>query len=64
MSNSNKLYQVISVQSVMVEDGGNATSHSHGATFYGSSTNKGIARLLRMNLIREVTARETPNSSN
>ncbi len=60
---TNKLYQVISAHAVLVEDSGNAANYPHGSTFHANSANKSIARLLRMNLIREVSSRENPSSA-
>lgn len=58
----NKIFQVVSPRAVMVEHaGGNAVNHPPGERFAASPTDRSIVRLLRMNLIREVSAREIPN---
>lgn len=57
-----KTYQVVSKNPVMVEFAdGNAISFPSGKIFEANALNDHIARLLRINAIREVTAREIPN---
>lgn len=64
MSARNKTYQVVSKNPVMVEfPNGNAVSFHSGSTFEANSLNDHIVRLLRVNAIREVTAREIPNKA-
>lgn len=57
-----KTYQVVSANPVMVDyPDGNAVSHPQGTTFEAEPTNTSVVRLLRINAIREVSAREIPN---
>lgn len=57
-----KIYEVISPRAVMVEHaGGNVVNHPPGERFAASPSERSIIRLLRMNSIREVSAREIPN---
>ena len=62
MSTRSKTYQVVSKASAMVEFAdGNAVSFPAGRVFAANPLNPHIVRLLRINAIREVTAREIPN---
>lgn len=59
-----KIYEVISPRAVMVEHaGGNASNHAPGDRFAANPASKCIVRLLRINAIREVSAREIPNGN-
>ena len=63
MSSRNKTYQVTTKSPVMVEtDDGNVMSLPSGKLFTASPLNAHIVRLLRINSIREVSAREIPNT--
>jgi hypothetical protein len=62
VSTRNKTYQVVTQSSVMIETpDGNAHSLPPGKIFEGNPLSPHIVRLLRINSIREVTAREIPN---
>jgi hypothetical protein len=62
MSVKDKTFQVVAKSAVMVETpDGNAMSYPAGQTFIGNPLNPHIVRLLRINAIREVSAREIPN---
>lgn len=64
MSVRSKTFQVTSKTPVMVEtEDGNAFSYPAGKCFVGNPLSPHIVRLLRINAIREVTAREIPNIS-
>jgi hypothetical protein len=55
-------YQVVSRAAVTVEfPNGNVVSYPSGASFQAHPTSAAIVRLLRINAIREVSAREIPN---
>jgi len=55
-------YQVVSRSAVTVEfPNGNVVSYPTGFMFSAHPTNGAVTRLLRMNLIRQVTPREVPN---
>ena len=54
-------YQVVSPSAVTVEfPNGNVVSYPTGFMFKAHPTNTAVTRLLRMNLIRQVTPREVP----
>lgn len=54
-------YQVVSPSAVTVEfPNGNVVSYPTGFMFKAHPTNQCVARLLRMNQIRQVTPREVP----
>ena len=55
-------YQIVSPSAVTVEfPNGNVVSYPTGFMFKAHPTNASVSRLLRMNLIRQVTPREVPN---
>lgn len=55
-------YQVVSRAAVTVEfPNGNVVSYPSGSSFQAHPTSAAIVRLLRINAIREVSAREIPN---
>lgn len=55
-------YQVVSRSAVTVEfPNGNVVSYPSGSSFQAHPSSASIVRLLRINAIREVTAREIPN---
>lgn len=57
-----KVYEVVSPRAVMVEHaGGNSAVHPPKDRFAANPNNPSIVRLLRINAIREVSAREIPN---
>lgn len=57
-----KTYQVVSSNPVMVDyPDGNSVSHPAGTMFEADPTNTSVVRLLRINCVREVSAREIPN---
>lgn len=54
-----KTYQVISARPVTVDfPGGNTMNYRNGHRFIADPSNRNVVRLLRLNLIREVTPRE------
>lgn len=54
-------YQVVSPSAVTVEfPNGNVVSYPTGFMFKAHPTNRAVTRLMRMNLIRQVTPREVP----
>lgn len=64
MNVRSKTFQVVAKSAVMVETpDGNAVSYPAGHTFVGNPLNPHIVRLLRINAIREMSAREIPNFS-
>lgn len=64
MSVRSKTYQVITKNAVMIETAdGNAISMPPGKLFDGNPLSPHIVRLVRINAIREVTAREIPNAA-
>jgi hypothetical protein len=63
MSVKSRVYQVTTKSPVMIEtNDGNAISYPGGQCFNANPLNPHVVRLLRINAIREVTAREIPNT--
>jgi len=63
MSSRSKMYQVTAKSPVLIEtEDGNAISYPSGKCFNASPLNQHVVRLMRINAIREVSAREIPNT--